>query len=81
VFIAQFAVNHRELRADELAKSLRANMRHVYNVPTELVVQELSDKRPAPLPKQGGGGNNPRSAVANATPEPQRDRQGEEERV
>ncbi|QSQ19316.1 phage portal protein [Pyxidicoccus parkwayensis] len=167
VSLAQLAVNYRELQADELATSLRAYVRHTYNVPPELVgdtsssnrstseaakyhlaeyavaprlefllawfqhrlvplvdadvildyedprpqefervframttpiteaftfneartfagfqpLPELGDKRPAPLPGQGAGGNNTESAAANATPEPPRDRAGEEGRV
>ncbi|WP_238539708.1 phage portal protein [Corallococcus macrosporus] len=167
VTLAQVAINYRELQADELAKSLRSYVRHVYNVPPELVgdtsssnrstseaakyhlaeyavaprlefllawfqhrlvplidadvildyedprpqefervframttpiteafefnearafagfepLPELEGKRPAPLPGQGGGGNNTASAAANATPEPPRDRTGEEGRV
>ncbi|CAM3463588.1 phage portal protein [Corallococcus sp. ZKHCc1 1396] len=41
---------------------------------------ELEGKRPLPLPGAGGG-NNVASAAANATPNPPRDRRGEEGRV
>lgn len=40
----------------------------------------LEGKRPPPLPGAGGG-NNPQSASANATPNPPRDRSGEEGRL
>ncbi|MBJ6762800.1 phage portal protein [Myxococcaceae bacterium JPH2] len=43
---------------------------------------ELEGKRPGAMPGAGpGGGNNVESAAANATPEPPRDRRGEEDRV
>ncbi|QSQ17228.1 phage portal protein [Myxococcus landrumensis] len=41
----------------------------------------LAGRRPLPLPGQGGGGINPESAAANATPSPPRDRSGEEGRI
>ncbi|NBC40464.1 phage portal protein [Corallococcus exiguus] len=55
-----------------------------YNEVRELAGYEpdplLEGKRPPPLPGAGGG-NNPQSASANATPNPPRDRSGEEGRL
>ncbi|MFP2903740.1 hypothetical protein ACLESD_01445 [Pyxidicoccus sp. 3LFB2] len=42
---AQLAVDYRKLQVDELAKSLRAYVRHVYNVPPELVGDTSSSNR------------------------------------
>ncbi|MFP2961835.1 phage portal protein [Myxococcus sp. 1LA] len=45
VTIAQVAINYRELQADELAKSMRAYVRQVFNVPPELVGDTSSSNR------------------------------------
>lgn len=45
VTLAQVAINYRELQADELAKSLRSYVRHVYNVPPELLGDTTSSNR------------------------------------
>jgi len=87
---ADVILDYEDPRPQELERVFRAmttpitegfewnEMREFAGLPA---LADLEGVRPAPLPGQGQGGNNTASAAANATPNPPRDRTGEEGRV